>query len=221
MKPDWQSIDTVLLDMDGTLLDLNFDNYFWLEHLPNRYAEQHGLESQHATDDLFRRFASKQGTLEWYCLDYWSRELQIDIVSLKREVAERIRARPKVKAFLRRLGELGKRRILITNAHPHSLQLKLSATRIEEQLDHIFSSHQFGWPKEHEDFWKKLRNEVNFDPQRTLFIDDSEVILESAQAFGIAHVLCVEQPDSELGPRNNLRYPAIKHFSQILDLMDD
>ena len=39
----WSDIDTVLLDMDGTLLDLHFDNHFWLEHLPQRYAELHGV----------------------------------------------------------------------------------------------------------------------------------------------------------------------------------
>ncbi|HBT55971.1 MAG TPA: haloacid dehalogenase, partial [Pseudomonas sp.] len=31
---NWNAIDTVLLDMDGTLLDLHFDNHFWLEHMP-------------------------------------------------------------------------------------------------------------------------------------------------------------------------------------------
>ena len=31
---DWTRIDTILLDMDGTLLDLGFDNFFWREHVP-------------------------------------------------------------------------------------------------------------------------------------------------------------------------------------------
>ncbi|HNG60363.1 MAG TPA: haloacid dehalogenase, partial [Cellvibrionaceae bacterium] len=34
----WQAIDTLLLDMDGTLLDLHYDNYFWLEYLPRAFA---------------------------------------------------------------------------------------------------------------------------------------------------------------------------------------
>ena len=37
-RPDWRAIDTVLLDMDGTLLDLRFDNYFWLELVPRKYG---------------------------------------------------------------------------------------------------------------------------------------------------------------------------------------
>jgi putative hydrolase of the HAD superfamily len=40
---DWSRIDTVLLDMDGTLLDLRFDNWFWQELIPSRYAAAHGL----------------------------------------------------------------------------------------------------------------------------------------------------------------------------------
>ncbi|NLD01354.1 MAG: haloacid dehalogenase, partial [Gammaproteobacteria bacterium] len=39
----WAHIDTVLLDMDGTLLDLHFDNFFWLKYLPQCYAEKNNL----------------------------------------------------------------------------------------------------------------------------------------------------------------------------------
>ena len=38
---NWKNIDTVLLDMDGTLLDLHFDNHFWQTFVPLRYAQQH------------------------------------------------------------------------------------------------------------------------------------------------------------------------------------
>ena len=44
--PDWENIETVLLDMDGTLLDLHFDNHFWLQHVPVCYAEKHGLSHE-------------------------------------------------------------------------------------------------------------------------------------------------------------------------------
>ena len=82
---DWREIDTVLLDMDGTLLDLHFDSHFWLEHLPKRYVELHQLDAA-SQEALRARIIGEQGTLNWYSLAYWSRELGVDIVALKREV---------------------------------------------------------------------------------------------------------------------------------------
>ncbi len=40
---DWDNIDTVLLDMDGTLLDLGFDNWFWQPHVPEQYPPSRHL----------------------------------------------------------------------------------------------------------------------------------------------------------------------------------
>ena len=83
---NWNEIDTVLLDMDGTLLDLHFDNHFWLEHLPRRYAEIHGEDHAEARHRMIERFRQEQGTLNWYCVDYWSRELRLDVGALKDEL---------------------------------------------------------------------------------------------------------------------------------------
>ena len=40
LKLNWDNIDTVLLDLDGTLLDLNFDLEFWLEYIPKVYSKK-------------------------------------------------------------------------------------------------------------------------------------------------------------------------------------
>src|ERR1700687_950409 len=84
---DWPAIDTVLLDMDGTLLDLRFDNWFWQELIPGRYAAADGLSPHDASERLKPKFRATRGTMEWYCIEYWSRELGLDIELIKREHA--------------------------------------------------------------------------------------------------------------------------------------
>ncbi len=97
---DWNKINTVLLDMDGTLLDLNFDNHFWLEFIPERYALENGLTIEKANNILWPLFKNMEGKLEWYCLDYWSEKLNLDIAGLKAEISGLISVLPHVSEFL-------------------------------------------------------------------------------------------------------------------------
>nr|WP_324256965.1 GMP/IMP nucleotidase [Cellvibrio fontiphilus] len=212
---NWDLIDTVMLDMDGTLLDLHFDNYFWLDHLPLRYAEIHNLDLAEANARLKNHIQQYEGTLQWYCLEFWSKALDVDIPSLKEEVKHKIRIRPHVGEFLTRLRALGKKVLLVTNAHPQSLSLKMEVTRIDSLLDVIISSHQFNEPKESQKFWQQLQAAEHFDPERTLFIDDTVRILDSAKTFGIKYLIGIHQPDSQLERRME-QYPAIHHFDEIM-----
>lgn len=213
---NWGDIDTVLLDMDGTLLDLHFDNFFWLHHLPKRYAEENNTSVAAVIDDMQQRMREHQGTLNWYCTDFWSREFNLDIIELKQEINHLIGERPFVRPFLETLGIHNKQRVLVTNAHRNSVAIKFALTGIESLLDSVISSHDYGQPKEDQRFWQQLQNSLDFDPARTLFIDDSEVVLESAQKYGIQHLLCIEQPDSQIEPRQSANFPMIDSFAQIL-----
>lgn len=212
---NWDLIDTVMLDMDGTLLDLHFDNYFWLDHLPQRYAEIHQVDLATANTRLKNHILQYEGTLQWYCLEFWSKALDVDIRSLKEEVKHKIQIRPHVGEFLMRLRALGKKVLLVTNAHPQSLSLKLEITQIDNWLDVIVSSHQFNEPKESQKFWQELQAFEHFDPARTLFIDDTVRILDSAKTFGIKYLLGIHQPDSKIERRME-QYPAIHHFDEIM-----
>ncbi|UTW10982.1 GMP/IMP nucleotidase [Marinobacterium rhizophilum] len=212
---DWRAVDTVLLDMDGTLLDLHFDSYFWLEHLPLRYAQLRQLEPADAREWLHQRITQEQGTLNWYCLDYWSEQLGVDITALKREVADRIGFRPQVKDFLQRLRQRGMRSVIVTNAHRDSLNIKLQLTGLDALVDGIVSSHDFRLPKEDIEFWTQLQAVEPFDPARTLLVDDSLAVLRSAQRYGIAHLLSIVQPDSQAPARNIDEFRAIDQFDEL------
>ncbi len=213
---DWSKIDTVFLDMDGTLLDLHFDNHFWLKHLPKRYAEIHQLDQLTAEQQLIQQFNAIRGTLNWYCLDYWGKELNLNLPALKKEMSHLIQIRPFVLEFLQALQQSPRRVVLITNAHHKSIEIKFASTNLGQWLDRSISSHQFGHPKEEQQFWQQLMLAEPFDPQRTLFIDDTEAVLQSAQTFGIKYLITLRQPDSHQNIRADLTFPAIHHFNEIM-----
>lgn len=215
---DWSSIDTVLLDMDGTLLDLHFDNYFWQDLLPQRYAELNRQPTEEARRQLAARFDAERGNLNWYCVDYWSRELAIDIVALKQEIAHMVSLRPFVQEFLLALRHSGREVWLVTNAHRKSLQIKMQQTAIDHYFDKLIVSHEHGAPKEQPQFWHTLHALHPFDPARTLFVDDTASVLQSAQQFGIAHLLTLLQPDSQQAKRLHSEFPSIHHFDELLPL---
>ncbi len=211
---NWNDIDSVFLDMDGTLLDLHFDNYFWLTHLPERYSEIKGISKSKANETLLQLIKQEEGTLNWYCLDFWTDTLGVNITALKQEIQHLIAFRPHVKTFLQELQDSRHRVVLVTNAHNKSLNLKLSITGLDHYVDAIVCSHDLKLPKENPEFWKKLQTVEPFNKARTVLIDDSLAVLKSAQAYGIEHIYSIVQPDSQKPPRDNEEFPSIDRFDQ-------
>ena len=199
---NWHNINTVFLDMDGTLLDLNFDNHFWQDHVPLRYAEKYNIDVDAAKKVLFPRFRKVEGTMDWYCIDYWTQELGLDIALLKEEVEHLIAVHPYVVDFLKSVKRHGKRLVLVTNAHAKSLQLKMCRTQIGDHFDAIICSHDFGKPKENPEFWEQLQYRETYDPNQTLLVDDSLAVLRAAQQYGIGYLLAVLNPDTKRPPKD-------------------
>ena len=213
---DWNHIESVFLDMDGTLLDLHFDNHFWLEHVPMRYAEHH----QVPLADAHRRLSALSddciGTLNWYCLDYWTATLGMDVAAFKHEIDHLIQVRPCVIDFLDAVRASGRRAVLVTNAHLKSLQLKMDRTGLDRHLDRMVCSHSLHKAKEEPGFWQALAATEPFDPKRTLLVDDSLPVLDAARRFGITELVAVRRPDTRKSPKVVGDYAAIDGFHQIM-----
>ncbi|EKE81532.1 GMP/IMP nucleotidase [Idiomarina xiamenensis] len=212
---DWQSIDTVLLDMDGTLLDLHYDNQFWNHYLPQHYARQHGLTPAQADARLREHFSAVAGSLNWYCLDYWQQQLQLPIKALSRDLQHLIKVRDDVPAFLTQLRHAKKQVILVTNAHPDSLALKLEHTDLADYCDQMWSTHPFGFSKESPQLWQALQQKTAFQPERTLFIDDNTSILRTAQQFGIAECIAVANPDSGMPAKAVVGFKSFSDYREL------
>ena len=199
---DWRSIDDVLLDMDGTLLDLHYDATFWLNNVHSIVANLTG-EPEHVIQERFHRELKKhEGTLAWYCTDYWADFFGIDLIEAKQQLAHLIRFRPHAEQFLNVLNSLPLRTLIATNAHPDVIQLKLNVVPLEDMVDGIVSSHQYGVAKEHPDFWRALFDEYAINPDRALFMDDSSKVLDAADRAGVREVVEIRHPNLSEPPRS-------------------
>ena len=217
---NWPEINTVLLDMDGTLLDLHFDTNFWLEHIPLAIAKKRGITLQEAKKAMEPKYSSVLGQIQWYCLDYWQKELDLPIIELKHEISHLIQMRPDTIPFLDALKSAGKRIILVTNAHPDSLSLKIEKTQLDSHIDEIISCHTFGVTKESQTLWQQLQQELKFENKSTLFVDDSLQVLLAAQEFGIKHILAVANPNSQIPAKNIEGFQNIEDYRTLLKAIE-
>jgi 5'-nucleotidase len=213
---DWREIDTVLLDMDGTLLDKHFDDYFWLRFVPENYSLQFGGSIEAAQDKLHAMFRAMEGTLDWTDLDYWSRELGLDIPALKVQVDHLIQIHPYVIEFLDFCRGLGKQVHLVTNAHSKTLAIKMSKTALGGHFDRIICAEEVGMAKEEPRFWQQLKEILPYDRERTMLADDTEAVLDSANRHGIRHLIYVARPSSRADIRYSAAYPSIVYFKELI-----
>jgi len=205
-----------MLDMDGTVLDLAYDNYMWMQHVPEQFAAEHGLEPEEAREQCYAKFKAMHGRLEWYCLDHWSDDLGLDIAKLHRDENHRIGYLPGAESFLQTVRALDIRVILVTNSHMETLTIKDEVTGLSEHFDEIYTSHTFGHAKETQEFWHALADEEDFDPETTLFVDDTARVLRSSAEYGVSMLLQVTHPDTTSAPRKDSEFTGVEGVGDLL-----
>jgi HAD superfamily hydrolase (TIGR01509 family) len=208
--------DTLMLDMDGTLLDLAYDNYMWLEHIPAEYARINEMTEDEARDRLYTIMRSLEGKLDWYCLDHWSDALELDIAGLHRNENQRIGFLPGAQEFLQKVSAHHVRLLMVTNSHQHTLDIKTEVTGIVEFFDDVYTSHALGHAKEDQPFWHALQEAEDFDRQKTAFIDDNVSVLQSARDYGVGTLLHITRPDTRKPPRHDEDFTGISGVAALL-----
>lgn len=205
-----------MLDMDGTVLDLAFDNHFWREVVPARYGRSKGISIEDARAELEPHFTSLQGRLQWYCLDYWSELTRLDLAALKAEVRHRIAPLQGAEDFLRAVRNSGRKLWLVTNAHRNSWSLKLEQTGLGPWFERVICSHDFHAPKEDGNFWTRLHARHPFEARRVLFVDDSLPVLRAARSYGIGQLVAIRKPDTTQPAREISELPAVDRLADLL-----
>jgi 5'-nucleotidase len=184
--------------------------------LPEHYARHHQLSVEAARAKLAPLFVAKQGTLDWYCIDFWTRELSLDIAELKRAEREHVRFLPGAERFLQQLHARDLDPVLVTNAHRGVLEIKAEQTGLLRYFRRIVSSHDLGVPKEHPEFWTRLQAALGFDPERCMFVDDSIAVLNAARSHGIGQIFAISRPDSTQHSRTIADFPTVERIEELL-----
>jgi 5'-nucleotidase len=213
----WEGIDDVLLDMDGTLLDRHFDNFFFEEELPRRYAALHSLPFEVSRDRLMAMYRSVEGELAWTDLHYWTKRVGIDVVALHKELDHMIGFLPGAEEFLRHLRRLGKRVTIITNAHEAGVSVKSAKTGLDRLVDRIVDAFEVGYLKMRPEYWPSCQRLLGFDPARSLYMDDDEGCLIAAKRFGLAHLVHSAKSSSQLPPAPLAEFYSIAGFAPLLN----
>lgn len=210
------SCDTLMLDMDGTLLDLAFDNHLWMRVVPREYARKNDMPEEDAREQLYAIMRKLQGRLDWYCLDFWSDHLGLDIATLHRDANHRIGYLPGAEEFLEQVSAMELRLLLVSNSHGTTLEIKNEVTDVKRFFDKVYLAHDLGYPKEAQPFWETLQEQENFDPERTMFMDDNHLVLGSARDYGIKHLVAVARPET-LGPaREVIGFKSVDRVADVL-----
>jgi HAD superfamily hydrolase (TIGR01509 family) len=218
ISPDfsWDDIENVFLDMDGTLLDKHYDDYFWEHYVPEVYAVAKGVDLGEARAKLLATYRSVENTLVWTDLDYWSERLDLNIAQLKEQISHLIDIHPYALDFLKYLRDIGKKTYLVTNAHPKALQVKLNRVNIEPWFEKMICSQDVGEAKEQPEFWNKLQTWVGYDKETTFFADDTARVLDSAAEYGIRHLVHIAKPSSKLPVSFSNKYQSIVNFKELI-----
>ncbi|HET7058600.1 MAG TPA: HAD family hydrolase [Nitrospiraceae bacterium] len=213
---DWNQVDDVLLDMDGTLLDRHFDNFFFEEELPRRYAAKHGLAAVEAREKLFALYRTVEGELDWTNLHYWTKTLDIDVIEMTKEFDYMIGFLPHAEEFLRHLNAKGKRVHLVTNAHTAGVAIKVKKTGLDHHVHRIVDAFEVGYLKMRAEYWPICQRLIGFEPKRTLYLDDDESCLNAAHAYGIGHIYHSAKSSSQLPPQRSARYRSIESLAAFI-----
>lgn len=218
IHPDfsWSEIDTILLDMDGTLLDKYFDDHFWEEYVPKQFAEANNLSEEEAHKVLMQRYQKVESTLQWCDLDYWSEQLGLDIPLLKCKVDHLIQVHPYVVDFLDYAKSIKKNICLVTNAHSKTLAIKMAKTALGSHFDRIVCAEEIGYAKEQPEFWENLEQHLQYDKKRTLLADDTAKVLHSARQYGMGFLVFVARPSSRIPVKHSPEYPSITYFNELI-----
>ncbi len=217
-KPDWDKIDTVLLDMDGTLIDKRHEDDFWGEDVPKAYAKKKGISLETAKQIAYKKYHAIEGTYDWSDVGHWEKEFGVKLWGIKKESVMKMRLHPHTLRFLKFLKKNKKKVYLVTASMPRDLKMKLKHLKMTEYFDKIYTQFDINETKTTKQFWIKLQKVNGYDNDRTLLAEDTEAVTNAAKLAGIRWFIYKSLYSSKKPPVTPKGFFCVRHFDEVISL---
>ena len=209
------STTAILLDLDGVILDIEYDIKFWESWLPEHMARKLNLSEEEAKSEILTKIEMQKGTLNFYDLNYWDDLLNIDCMQIIKEKEEKCFYIKGSYEALQKLSALQNPKHILTNGDPRIQEYKAETQNFLEFFDSIFYSMYVGYPKESKEFWTLARHNLNLDFEDTIFIDDDFKVVTAAAKAGVKQVAWITPG------KNRILQNEIKTFPSLANLVSE
>ena len=208
------STTAILSDLDGVILNLEYDIKFWELWLPEHVASQLNQNLKEIKTKIRAEIDAQRGTLNFYNLNYWDDLLNVDCMEIIREQEEKCSYLAGSYEALQRLSTLKNPKHILTNGDPRAQEYKAETQNFLEFFDSIFYSMQTGYSKEQKEFWALARHNLNLDFEDAIFIDDDFKVVTAAIKAGIKQVVWITQG------KNRILQNGVETFPSLADLVN-
>ena len=208
------STTAILSDLDGVILDLNYDMKFWQSWLPEHVANQTNQSIEETQAEIQAEINKQRGTLNFYNLNYWDDFLNVDCMQIIKEKEEKCSYLEGSHEALQRLSALKNPKHILTNGDPRVQEYKAQSQDFWRFFDSIFYSMRAGYPKEQKEFWALARHNLNLCFEDAMFIDDGYNVVTAAVKAGLKKVIWITPG------KNRILQNGIETFPRLIDLVD-
>ncbi len=207
------STTAILLDLDGVILNLEYDIKFWESWLPDQVANQSNRILEEIKAEIQAEIDIQKGTLNFYDLNYWDNLLNVDCMKIIKEQEEKCSYLEGSYEALQRLSTLNNRMHIVTNGDPRVQEYKAETQNFLEFFDSIFYSMRAGYPKEEKEFWALARHNLNLDFEDAIFIDDDFKVITAAAKAGIKQVIWITPGKNRILQNGVETFPSLAELT--------
>lgn len=168
-------IKVISFDFDGTIAKHTFADAFWLEGVPQLYAQHHQVDITTAKQLLFEEYDKiGDNRIEWYDPGYWFDRfnLQTDWKKMLTDLQKNVEIYPEAPSVLKRLST-HYALIISSNAKKEFITVQLEQSKLHDYFTEIFSStSDFHTIKKVTEFYAMICKKLRIEPHEMIHVGD-------------------------------------------------